>query len=299
MEQGTEENETRVSHVYTAVLHEMNAGKVISAEAELVYQIEMLSQEVNSGASFEQYFRWSRVTRDSRVLQYLRDLDLPEVCKIVEQAFKAAFPNGIPEDDDDYELCLEWSAEQELQLANLFAEFETCNGVISNRLGQFIKQHKVTVLAPKEQDNGASKAPPKDVDPRSILAQLGQRLDPDNLSENQGNVWLAWRFDCGISNGGFGRHFMDSDSARLAQPLFVGALRQLGAEEHAAILEQAVARMPEGLSMTEAFDLLWEQCDGSGLDDLEAALAGCSIRLVDLLEVYVVQHLDDFTDFIK
>jgi len=110
---------------------------------------------------------------------------------------------------------------------------------------------------------------------------------------------MAWRFECGISNGGFGRHFMDSDSARLAQPLFVGALRQLGAEEYAAILEQAVARMPEGLSMTEAFDLLWEQCDGSGLDDLEAALAGCSIRLVDLLEHYVLQHLDDFTDFIK
>ena len=48
--------------------------------------------------------------------------------------------------------------------------------------------------------------------------------------------------------------------------------------------------------MTEAFDLLWEQGDGSGLEDLEAALAGCSFRLLDLLEFYVVQHLDDFAD---
>jgi hypothetical protein len=299
MEQGTDINATRVDKVYGAVLDALNAGKTISAQAELVYQIEMLSQEVNSGASFEQYFRWARVTRDSRILQYLKDLGLPEVSEIVERAFKAAFPDGIPEDDDDYELCMEWSEEQEQQLASLFAEFEHFNGVITNKLGRFIKQHKVTVLAPDELRGGEPEAPRKDVDPRSILAELGQILDPDNLSEIQRNVWLAWRFDCGIGNGGFGRHFMDSDSARLDQSLFVSALRQVGAEQHAVILEQAVARMPKGLSMTEASHLLWEQCDGSGLEDLEAALAGCSIRLVDLLEFYAVEHIENFTYFIK
>jgi hypothetical protein len=299
MEQGTDINATRVDKVYGAVLDAVNAGKTISAQAELVYQIEMLSQEVNSGASFEQYFRWARVTRDCRILQYLKDLGLPEVCEIVERAFKTAFPDGIPEDDDEYELCLDWSEEQEQQLASLFAEFEHYNGIVINRLGRFIKQHKVTVLAAEELLSGEPEALRKEVDPRSILAQLGQRLDTDNLSEIQSNVWLAWRFACAISNGGFGRHFMDSDSARLAQPLFVAALRQLGAEEHAAILEQVVARMPKGLSMTDAFDLLWEQCDGSGLEDLEAALADCSIRLVDLLKIYVVEHLDDFIDFIR
>ena len=92
---------------------------------------------------------------------------------------------------------------------------------------------------------------------------------------------------------------MDSESVRLPQPLFVGALRQLGAEEYAVILEQAVARLPKGLSLNDAYSLLWEQSDGLGLEDLEIALVGCSIRLVDLLELYLVQHLDDFTDFIK
>ena len=299
MEQGTDENATRVDKVYSAVLDALNSGKTISAQAELVYQIEMLSQEVNSGASFEQYFRWARVTRDSRILQYLKDLGLPEVCEIVERAFAAAFPDGIPEDDDEYDLCMEWREDQELQLANLFAEFDACNGVIINRLGQFIEQHKVTGLAPEESGNGEPVTPRKDVDPRSILAELGQRRAADNLSEIQRNVWLAWRFECGISNGGIGRHFMDSDSARLAQPLFVSALRQLGAEEHAAILEQAVARLPKSSSMTEAFDLLWDESGGSGLEDLQATLAGCSIRLLDLLEFYVVEHIDDFTDFIK
>ena len=299
MEQGTDENATRVDQVYSAVLDALNAGKTISTEAELVNQVEMLSQEVNSGASFEQYFRWARVTRDSRILQYLKDLGLPEVCEIVERAFKIAFPDGIPEDDDDYELCMEWSEEQEQQLASLFAEFEDYNGVIINRLGQFIEQHKVTVLAPEEAGNDEPVTPRIDVDPRSILAKLGQILDPDDLSEIQRNVWLAWRFECAIANGGFGRHFMDSESVRLPQPLFVGALRQLGAEEYAVILEQAVARLPKGLSLNDAYSLLWEQSDGLGLEDLEIALVGCSIRLVDLLELYLVQHLDDFTDFIK
>ena len=301
MEQGTDINATRVDKVYSAVLDALNAGQTISAEAELVYQIEMLSQEVNSGASFEQYFRWARVTRDSRILQYLKDLGLPEVSEIVERAFKATFPDGIPEDDDDYEQCLGRGEEQEQQLASLFAEFEHFNGVVLNKLGQFIKLHKVTVLAPDEWRGGEPEAPRKDVDPRSILAELGQILDPDDLADIQRNVWLAWRFECAINNGGFGRHFMDSDwgSLSLPQPLFVDALRQLGAEEYAAILEQAVVRMPKGLPMTEAYDLLLEEGDGSDLEDLEAALAGCRIRLVDLLEIYVVEHLDDFIDFIR
>ena len=299
MEQGTDINATRVDKVYSAVVDAVNAGKTISAQAELVYQVEMLSQEVNSGASFEQYFRWARITDKSRILQYLQDLGLPDVRGIVERAVNVAFPNGIPQDDDDYELCMDWSEDQEQLLADLCGEFENHNGVITNKLGQFIEQNKVAVLAPDEAGSDEAEASPQDVDPRSILAELGQILDADKLTEIQRNVWLAWRFECGISNGGIWRHFMDSDSAGLAQTLTVVALRQLGAEEHATILEQALTRMPRGLSLVEAFERLLEEGDVSNLDDLDAALAGCSIRLVDLLQPYVVQHLDDFTDFIR
>ena len=57
--------------------------------------------------------------------------------------------------------------------------------------------------------------------------------------------------------------------------------------------------MPHGLSMSEAFDRSLEGGDISDLKDLDAALAGCRIRLVDLLQHYVLQHIDDFTDFVK
>ena len=56
MEQGTDINATRVDKVYSAVVDALNAGKVISAQAELVYQIEMLSQEVNSGGFIRTVF---------------------------------------------------------------------------------------------------------------------------------------------------------------------------------------------------------------------------------------------------
>jgi hypothetical protein len=244
------------------------------------------------------------MTDNSRILQYLQDLALPEVRGIVERAVTAAFPNGMPQDDDDFELCMDWSKGQEQLLAELFGEFEIYNGTITNKLGQFIEQNKVAVLAPEvtgsdEAGSDEAEGSPQDVDPHSILAELGQLRNPDNLTEIQRNAWLAWQFECGISNGGIWRHFMDSDSLKLTQPHFVGALRHLGAKGHAVILEQAVARMPHGLSMSEAFDLLLEEGDVSDLEDLDATLTGCGSRPVDLLQHYVLQHIDDFTDFVK
>ena len=60
VEIGTEENAMSVDKVYRRLLNAVHAGNAISAQADLVCQIELLSQEVNSGASFEQYFRWVR-----------------------------------------------------------------------------------------------------------------------------------------------------------------------------------------------------------------------------------------------
>ena len=71
MEQGSEENITWVDRIYSVVRDAVDAGKIISIQADLVYQVERLLQEVNSGASIDQYFRWVRVTRDSRIEQYI------------------------------------------------------------------------------------------------------------------------------------------------------------------------------------------------------------------------------------
>ena len=80
------------------------------------------------------------------------------------------------------------------------------------------------------------------------------------------------------------------------QSQVIEALRQLGAEEQAGILGQALARIPKELSMSEAFDQFLNGSDISDLYDLDAALSDCSTKLEEYLKLYLAQNLDEFTD---
>jgi len=143
MEISTEENENLVSAIYQSAMEAVHAGKNISKNEDLVYQIERLAQEVNSGASFEQYFRWVEKQDIDSVIEYLQALNMTEVHQIVLQAIKIAFPNGIPEDKSTYDEYTEWNEAQLDELANLFEKFEKYNGAITNRLGKFILTNKL------------------------------------------------------------------------------------------------------------------------------------------------------------
>ena len=143
MELATEENVDLVSKAYTRIMEDVHAKKRITDNENFVFQIELLSQEVNSGASFEQYFRWVGKPELDQILGHVTNLDLPPVYEIVSEALKIAFPNGVPENDDEYEECTEWSEVQEERLSELFERFEAYNGVITNKLGEFIKEHSI------------------------------------------------------------------------------------------------------------------------------------------------------------
>lgn len=141
MEISTEENENLLSTVFERVMEAVHANKDVSEQENCVYQVEQLSQEVNSGASFEQYFRWVGKAELDQVVDYVKVLNIPEVVTLLEEAIEVAFPNGIPEDDDEYEACTEWTESQEERLEGLFELFEEYNGAITNRLGVYIKEH--------------------------------------------------------------------------------------------------------------------------------------------------------------
>ena len=68
---------------------------------------------------------------------------MPPVYKIVNEALVIAFPNGVPEDDDEYEECTDWSEIPEERLSELFEKFEDYNGVIINKLGRFIQKNSI------------------------------------------------------------------------------------------------------------------------------------------------------------
>jgi len=139
MEISTEENEKLVSEVYERSMESVHAGSAISYDENLVFQVELLSQEVNSGASFEQYFRWVGKGEVDQIVELLNKLELSDVSGIVEKAINMAFPGGVPNNEDEYENCTEWSESQEEKLESLFEEFEQYNGVITNKLGAYIK----------------------------------------------------------------------------------------------------------------------------------------------------------------
>jgi hypothetical protein len=139
MEISTEENEKLVSEVYERSMESVHAGSAISDDENLVFQVELLSQEVNSGASFEQYFRWVGKGEVDQIVELLNKLGLSDVSGVVEKAINIAFPDGVPSNEDEYENCTEWSESQEEKLESFFEEFEQYNGVITNKLGAYIK----------------------------------------------------------------------------------------------------------------------------------------------------------------
>jgi hypothetical protein len=133
----TSENEELVSRVYTQALQDRLDGRELAPADLMVYQIEILSQEVNSGASFEQYFRWASVQEISEAVDRLESLGLSEVAQIVRRAIEVAFPDGVPRTDEEKSELTDWTGDQEELLAAAASEFEEFNGRIINVLAAF------------------------------------------------------------------------------------------------------------------------------------------------------------------
>ena len=142
MEMATRENEELVSRVYAQALQDRHDGRKLAAADLMVYHIEMLSQEINSGASFEQYFRWASVEEIAEAVSRLESLALPRVARIVRRAIDVAFPDGLPATDEKKSELIEWTGEQEERLSALATEFEKFNGRILNVLAVFHRKSK-------------------------------------------------------------------------------------------------------------------------------------------------------------
>ena len=141
-EMATNENEELISRVYTQALENRQHGRNLDAADLMVYHVEMLSQEVNSGASFEQYFRWASCEEISEAADRLESLGLNDVAGIVRRAIEVAFPAGMPSDDEQKDELTDWTEDQEQRLSALFEEFEGFNGRVMNVLAEFYRSTK-------------------------------------------------------------------------------------------------------------------------------------------------------------
>ena len=142
-EMSTTENEELVSRVYTQALQDRQDGRKLAPADLMVYLIEMLSQEVNSGASFEQYFRWASVEEIAEAVSRLESLGMSDVAQIVHRAIEVAFPKGVPATDEEKNELTEWSEKQEELLGTAANEFEEFNGRIINVLAMFYRKNKL------------------------------------------------------------------------------------------------------------------------------------------------------------
>lgn len=136
----TEENEKIVARVYEKAMTALHNNEPITPAQRIVHDVEHMMQEVNSGASYEQYFRWASVDEIRSVSQYFRTLGLDTVAQITGEAIKAAFPRGMPSSEEEKSDATEWSSEQEEVLSDLFGQLEEHNGHVTNVLGAYAKR---------------------------------------------------------------------------------------------------------------------------------------------------------------
>ena len=140
MEQSTPEDEAIVRRVCDLVTAAKESGAAVTTDQQIIYDVDYLLTEANSGASFEQYFRWASVAEIRRVKKALLAVDLGDIAQLYERALQMAFPKGIPSTDAEKSDLTEWSAEQDQALGDLFPAFEDKNGRITNVLAAYAKR---------------------------------------------------------------------------------------------------------------------------------------------------------------
>jgi hypothetical protein len=140
MELSTPENEAIVRSICEAVSAARESGNPIEPDHQLIYDIDYLLMEANSGASFEQYFRWASVEEIARVVPALRTVGLLDVAELTGKAIQVAFPKGIPSTDEEKADLTDWSEAQDERLRELFPALEEHNGRITNVLAAFARK---------------------------------------------------------------------------------------------------------------------------------------------------------------
>jgi len=114
-----------------------------TAEMKIFYDVYCLDMEIGSGASFEQYFRWSSKEQVDRILNQLKAVGLNDLTDSMSAAIDVAFPKGVPSDPDSYEECTDWTEEQEARLEELYEKEEAVHTIIEEKIAEFARENEL------------------------------------------------------------------------------------------------------------------------------------------------------------
>jgi len=132
----------RLMHIHSTVLAVLEKGEAVSDGDLLIYDIEDLIMESNSGASFEQYFRWARIEQISRIVQELLSIGFVEAADITQRAINTAFSGGLPKTEIEKGQLTDWTEKQETELVRLFKEFAPmCSSIEKALVELLIRPH--------------------------------------------------------------------------------------------------------------------------------------------------------------
>lgn len=139
-EMATPENEALVARIYAQALELSFSGRALAPGVQRVHDVEHLMQEVNSGVSFEQYFRWATLEELGGIERHLAALGLERVLELTRQAMTVAFPGGLPRTPAALDAAIAWTPAQEARLAELFEALEAENGHVTNVLAGYARE---------------------------------------------------------------------------------------------------------------------------------------------------------------
>lgn len=114
-----------------------------TAELQLFFDIFCFDMEIGSGASYEQYFRWSSKEQIDRLLVQLNQLGLGEIVDSTREAIEVAFPHGVPANEDDFEDCLDWTEDQEEALEALYEQEVNIHPLVEEKLAVYARSHNL------------------------------------------------------------------------------------------------------------------------------------------------------------
>ena len=118
----------------------------------------------------------------------------------------------------------------------------------------------------------------------------------EDLTPIQRQAHLAYWYMSEVYNGGHWQYFCNKahyDHNEVAE-----ALCEVGASEHAEILTQAFARLPEGIRCPKTIVEFIDGYDEVDLHDLDTAFGSCKKTIEGCLEEYLNRHEGAFIEWI-
>ena len=115
-------------------------------ELRLFFDVYCFDMEIGSGGSFDQYFQWATKEQIDRILDQLKEIGLESIADSTKSAIEVAFPHGVPNNEDEFDECLEWTEEQEDVFVDLYENDENIHSLIEEKLAKYARKNSLLTL---------------------------------------------------------------------------------------------------------------------------------------------------------